>query len=44
MYVCVLHVCLELVEDEEGPESCGAGVTDGCLVSHGYWELNSGAL
>jgi hypothetical protein len=48
-YVCVfcLHVCLctmcmqGLWRPEKGAGSCGTGVTDGCELPYGCWELNS---
>ena len=35
-----VHMCLAPVEPEEGNRSPGTGVTDGCELPFGYWELN----
>lgn len=44
MYIYVPCTCLVSVEAEEGIGSPETGVTDGCELSRGWWELNSGPL
>lgn len=44
MYVWASCACLVPSRSEEGVSSPGTGITDGCELHHGYWELNSSRL
>ena len=44
MYVCVPYACQMSREAEEDIRSPGTGITDGCKLLCGYWEVNPGPL
>lgn len=42
--MCTCHVYAVLMEPEGGIGSLGPGITSGCELTHGSWELNLSPL
>lgn len=44
LHICKSNVCLVHLKSEDCARHTGFGVTDGCELPHGHWELNLGPL